>query len=105
MAQKYFARQRQSDIFLGDIRGEKSTIPISFKKLKQKAQQQMSPEAYAYIAGSAGSETTKSNNRSGFRHWKIVPRMLRDVSTCKTDITLFNHTYPVPFLLAPIGVL
>lgn len=102
---KPFSRQRQSEIFLGNLRGKERKIPISFEKLRAAAKKRMSKEAYAYIAGSAGQESTKRANRSGFNQWKIIPRMLRDVSAPNTGISLFGHEYPGPFLLGPIGVL
>ena len=40
----------------------------------------MKPEAFAYIAGGAGAETTISNNKDAFNKWQIVPRMMGDVS-------------------------
>ncbi len=102
---KLFSRKRQTDIFLGSLRGKNKTIPVSFDKLRTVAKKKMSKEAYAYIDGSAGREITKKSNRSDFNQWKIVPSMLNDVSTCNTEISLFGRHYPVPFLLAPIGVL
>ena len=44
-------------------------------------------------------------NRAAFDRWRIVPRMLRDVSERDTSVELFGRTLPTPFLLAPIGVL
>jgi lactate 2-monooxygenase len=102
---KPFSRRRQTEIFLGTLRGKKRSIPVSYEKLRAAAKQRMSKEAYAYIAGSAGQETTKNANRLGFNRWKIIPRMMRDVSTFDTSISLFGHHYPTPLLLAPIGVL
>jgi isopentenyl diphosphate isomerase/L-lactate dehydrogenase-like FMN-dependent dehydrogenase len=102
---KSFSRQRQTEIFLGSLRGKKRTIPVSFDKLRDAAKENMSKEAYAYIAGSAGREITKKSNRSDFNQWKITPRMLNDVSECNTEVSLFGQRYPAPFLLAPIGVL
>ena len=102
---KAFSRRRQSEIFLGRLRGRKRSVPISFDRLRSEAKKKLSKEAYAYIAGSAGRETTKSANRREFERWRIVPRMLRDVSQPDTGIELFGNRYPSPFLLAPIGVL
>ncbi|PAU93787.1 lactate 2-monooxygenase [Aliifodinibius salipaludis] len=102
---KLFSRQRQTDIFLGSLRGKSRTISTSFDKLRDAAKKRMSKEAFAYVAGSAGGEATKISNRSDFNKWKITPSMLNDVSECNTDISLFGNHYPVPFLLAPIGVL
>jgi lactate 2-monooxygenase len=65
----------------------------------------MSREAYAYIAAGAGNEGTMEANRAGFDRWRIVPRMLRDVSEGDTGVELFGARLATPFLLAPIGVL
>lgn len=65
----------------------------------------MSREAFAYIAGGAGSEATMQANRRAFDQWQIVPRMLRDVSARDTSIELFGQKLPTPLLFAPVGVL
>jgi lactate 2-monooxygenase len=44
-------------------------------------------------------------NRTAFDRWRIVPRMLRDVSERDSSVELFGRTLPAPFLVAPIGVL
>lgn len=46
-----------------------------------------------------------SANREAFNRWRIVPRMLRDVSQADTTVDLFGDKLPSPFLLCPIGVL
>src|SRR5207244_9476359 len=43
--------------------------------------------------------------RAAFERRRIVPRMLRDVSSRDTSIELFGRRLPFPFLLAPVGVL
>jgi L-lactate dehydrogenase (FMN-dependent) and related alpha-hydroxy acid dehydrogenases len=96
---------RQREIYLNGFAGVNPLVPIDAGKLEQAAAQAMSPEARAYIIGGAGIESTIQNNRSSFDRYKIVPRMLRDVSERNISIELFGHTYASPFLLAPIGVL
>ena len=44
-------------------------------------------------------------NRAAFERLKILPRMLRDVSSREIGIELFGRRLPAPLLLAPIGVL
>lgn len=100
-----FARKRQSEIYIGGVSGKKPKVPVSYPKLRQTAEKKLSKQAFAYLAGGAGQETTVAQNRRAFNRWKIEPRMLRDVSALDTSIDLFGHQYPVPFLLAPIGVL
>ena len=65
----------------------------------------MSKEAWAYIEGGAGMESTMAANRSAFDRWRIVPRMLVDTSQRDLGVTLFGRRLPAPLLLAPIGVL
>ena len=65
----------------------------------------MSPEAWAYVAGGAGRESTMDANRAAFERWRIVPRVLRDVEKRDISIELFGQHLPSPLLLCPIGVL
>jgi isopentenyl diphosphate isomerase/L-lactate dehydrogenase-like FMN-dependent dehydrogenase len=44
-------------------------------------------------------------NRAAFERWRIVPRMLRDVSIRDMSVELYGRRLPNPFLIAPIGVL
>src|SRR5438445_12648401 len=60
--------------------------------------------AAAYVFGGAGSEDTMRANLEAFRRWRIVPRMLRDVSNRDLTVTLLGTAIPAPVLLAPIGV-
>ena len=65
----------------------------------------MSADAFAYVAGSAGLESTAAANREAFERLRIVPRVFRDVAVRDTSIELFGRRLPTPLLLAPIGVL
>ena len=98
-------RQRQASIFLRGLAGKRPAVPIHAAALEERARQAMSREAYAYVAGGAGHESTIAANRAAFERWRIVPRMLRDVSTRDTSISLFGRSLPAPLLLAPIGAL
>lgn len=64
----------------------------------------MSRDAFAYIAGGAGRERTIAANDDGFADWRLVPRVLRDVSTRTMRTELFGRPLPAPLLLAPVGV-
>ena len=65
----------------------------------------MSDEAWAYVNGSSGTESTAEANVEAFEQWRIVPRVLRDVSERELGVTLFGHHYPTPLLASPVGVL
>ncbi|MGQ0657621.1 MAG: alpha-hydroxy-acid oxidizing protein [Chromatiales bacterium] len=65
----------------------------------------MSREGFAYVAGGAGTESTQTQNRAAFERWRIVPRVLRDVSSRDLSVRLLGDLLPAPLLLAPIGAL
>lgn len=102
---RFSALDRQKSIYINGISGQKPTVPVNMQLLKQAAQKKMSKQAYAYIAGGAGTENTISENRLAFNRWRMVPRMLCDVSARDTSINLFGEKLPAPLLLSPIGVL
>ena len=99
------AMQYQLKIYFDGTQNVKPQLPVSFEELEQNAAKVMKPEAFAYIAGSAGAETTTDNNKSAFNHWQIIPRMMGDVSQRSIAIELFGKQLPTPVLLAPVGVL
>jgi isopentenyl diphosphate isomerase/L-lactate dehydrogenase-like FMN-dependent dehydrogenase len=96
--------QRQLEIYLAGLEGKKPGQPINVEELEQQARSVLPPEAYIYVAGGAGDEDTVRANREAFRRWRIVPRMLRDVSRRDLGIDLLGRRLPAPVLLAPIGV-
>ena len=96
---------RQMKIYLAGLQGKRASIPFSFEELERQAQARMTPEAYGYVAGSAGSESTARANVNAFQRWKIVPRFLRNVYQRDLSIELLGHKYPTPLILGPIGVL
>lgn len=95
----------QKEIYLSGFAGKKLSVKASFEKLEQKAKKKITKEAFAYIAGGAGSEATMRANRAAFDQWQLVPRMLKDVSERDTSVELFGQKIPSPVLVDPIGVL
>jgi isopentenyl diphosphate isomerase/L-lactate dehydrogenase-like FMN-dependent dehydrogenase len=96
--------QRQLEIYLGGLEGKKPAQPVAVEELEAQARAVLPPEAYIYVAGGAGGESTVRANRDAFRRWCIVPRMLRDVSRRDLGVELLGQRLPAPVLLAPIGV-
>ncbi|MBK7870169.1 MAG: lactate 2-monooxygenase [Saprospiraceae bacterium] len=95
----------QRIIYLGGMMGVQPVVPFDFKELEIVARKRLSKEAFAYVAGGAGLESTMDANRRAFDQWQIMPRMLRDVSNRDISIELFGQRLPSPFLTCPIGVL
>jgi len=100
-----FGRRTQTAIFRAGASGTEPRIPTSWPGLIAAAQRAMSPEAWAYLHGSSGTESTAEANAEAFERWRIVPRVLRDVSERDLGVTLFGHRYPTPLLTSPVGVL
>jgi lactate 2-monooxygenase len=96
--------ERQRQIYLRGVSGTRPRVPTDATKLEERAEGAMPAEAFAYIAGGAGTGATMRANRAAFDRHRIVPRMLRDVEERDTSVELFGRRLPNPFLLAPIGV-
>lgn len=104
-ARESIGRVRQSYIYTGGVFGRHPVVPTTWAELDRRARRRLPPTAYGYVAGGAGSESTMDADRAAFRRWRLVPRMLRDVSVRDTSVELFGRRLPAPLLLAPIGAL
>lgn len=98
-------RRTQTEIFRAGASGIRPSVPTRWSSLVETAERAMSRDAWAYVNGSSGTESTAEANALAFERWRIVPRVLRDVSERDLGITLFGHRYPTPLLTSPIGVL
>lgn len=95
----------QDEIYLTGLTGAVPGLPADLHRLEEAARAVMTAQAHDYVAGSAGSGDTAAANLQAFRRWRIVPRMLADVSTPSYSTRLLGTDLTVPFLLAPVGVL
>ena len=66
-------------------------MPVDFRRLEARARKKMSRAGFAYVAGGAGAESTMAANREAFERWRIVPRLLKDVSARDLSIELFGR--------------
>jgi lactate 2-monooxygenase len=98
-------RQNQARIFTAGFARRRPIVPCAPEALEHTALARMSGNAAAYVAGGAGLERTMAANRAAFDHYRILQRVLRDVSARKLSVELFGRSLPLPLLLAPIGVL
>src|SRR5205823_2285529 len=94
----------QYEIYMAGMSGAKPGFPIAYRDLEAKAREILSPEAFDYVAGGAGSEDTVRENLEAFRRWRIVPRMLKGVAERDLSVEIFGTHLPAPVLLAPVGV-
>ena len=94
----------QAEIFLRGLSGETPAHPVAPAALAEAMRAAGDPEAVAYVFGGAGTEDTMRGNEAAFRRWRIVPRMLRDVSVRDLSTTVLGTELPAPIALAPIGL-
>lgn len=99
------ALQHQRDLYLGGVAGKRPAVPFDTDALELAAKRRLSAEAFAYIAGGAGAERTMAANTADFDRWRIVPRMLNDVSRVDLSTRLLTLGLPSPLMLAPLGVM
>lgn len=93
-----FLRSRRQE-----LADDGASIPLQYDELQRAAEEQLAVGPYAYTAGGAGTESTMRANREGFDRYRIVPRVLRDVSAVELSGELFGQTLPAPVGLAPVG--
>jgi len=96
--------ERELQIYALGLSGGKPSVPVPLHLLEQKAREILAPRAYDYVAGGAGGEDTMRANREAFYRWRIVPRMLRDVSNRDLSVEVLGARLPAPILLGPVGV-
>jgi isopentenyl diphosphate isomerase/L-lactate dehydrogenase-like FMN-dependent dehydrogenase len=96
--------QRQMEIYLHGLEGRRPAQPVAPEELEERARAVLPERAYVYVAGGAGGEDTARANRDAFRRWRIVPRLLRDVSRRDLAVELLGRRLPAPVLVAPVGV-
>lgn len=95
----------QNEIYLAGLTGKLPDLPVAWDALERSAYDVMDEGAHGYVAGAAGTEDTMRANRAAFARWRIVPRMLRDVSARDNSAVVLGTPMPAPVMLAPIGVM
>jgi lactate 2-monooxygenase len=102
---RQFGPETQGAIYLRGLSGARPEIPTNFPGLEAAAQKKMSPEAWAYTAGSAGLETAADANRAAFSRFPIAPRMLAGAGVRNLGAEMFGARIAAPVFSSPIGVL
>ena len=74
---------------------------FSLPEFEERARLCMTPMAYEYVASGAADGHTVRWNREAFDRIRLRPRMLRDVASVDTRLTLLGREHAFPILLAP----
>lgn len=73
----------------------------NLEQLEEMARERVSSPAYDYVAGGSGDERTLAANRAAYRRWRLVHRVLRDVSDRDPSTTVLGTPVDFPALVAP----
>lgn len=68
------------------------------------ARANLNKPTYDFVAGGAGSELTLRENRDAYDRFRLVPRVLRDVSSVSASVEIFGSSLSAPLYVSPIGM-
>lgn len=75
----------------------------SLREVEQAAMGGLPPGVYDFVAGGSGEERALRANREAFEQCHVVPRVLTDVSACRTRTTLLGEESSAPVAIAPMA--
>jgi len=87
-----------------DATTRRLTACLSIEDLRRLAQRRLPAVVFDYIDGGAEDEVTVTDNRTAFRQWQFLPRVLEDVTTVDLRTPFFGgQLYDAPLALCPTG--
>ncbi len=96
-------RSRRALEGLKDPRERALSSALDLDDFARLARSRLPKAVYGYVANGAEAMVARDNNRSAFQHWRMVTRVLRDVSARSQETTLLGRRYAAPFGIAPMG--
>jgi isopentenyl diphosphate isomerase/L-lactate dehydrogenase-like FMN-dependent dehydrogenase len=75
----------------------------TYEDMRERAREVMSTAAFDYVVGGAGEERTLAANRAGFGRYRLLPRVLEDVSTVDTSVEVLGTKLSAPIFTCPTG--
>jgi 4-hydroxymandelate oxidase len=85
------------------LREERNLDSADFDALEEQARGKLSPAAYAFAAAGADDEITVADNIAAWRRLRLRPRMLNDISTIDTGVSVLGARLASPIMVAPFG--
>ena len=76
---------------------------VDFDALEAQAREKMPPASFAFCAAGADDEISAVENIAAWRALRLRPRVLNDVATIDTGVTLLGDRQPHPIMIAPMG--
>lgn len=72
--------------------------------LRRMASRRLPQPIFDYIDGGADDEVSLGRNVSAFRNYELLPDVLNDVSTIRTETRIFGQPSRWPLMLSPTGL-
>jgi 4-hydroxymandelate oxidase len=76
---------------------------VDFDALEGQAREKMPPASFAFCAAGADDEISAVENIAAWWALRLRPRVLNDVATIDTGVTLLGDRQPHPIMIAPMG--
>lgn len=76
---------------------------INVADAEREGQERLERGARDYFAGGAGDETTLRENVAAWGHWRLRPRVLKDVREVSTAAEVLGKPVDAPVLVAPVA--
>ena len=78
--------------------------PLTVADYEALARAKLDDNAWEYIRGGSGDETTLRENVEAFTRWKLRPRVLCDVGSVETRTMVLGTEVALPVLVAPVAL-
>ena len=78
--------------------------PVNIHDYERLARERLDDNAWEYLRGGAGDETTLRANVAAFARWNLRPRVLVDVADIDTRTTVLGTDVALPVLVAPVAL-
>eukprot|EP00878_Enallax_costatus_P004735 GHUV01004984.1.p1 GENE.GHUV01004984.1~~GHUV01004984.1.p1 ORF type:complete len:457 (+),score=118.12 GHUV01004984.1:151-1521(+) len=77
---------------------------LNLEELEEMAKSKLTKMAYDYYAGGANTQQSVRDNRTSFANYRILPRILVDVSRVDTSCNMFGYKMSAPIIVAPMAM-
>src|SRR5262245_28107742 len=94
---------RQRNNAGSNVREERKLDSVDFDALEEQARGRLSPAAYAFAAAGADDEITLAENITAWRRLRLRPRMLNDIGSIDTGVSVLGARLASPIMVAPFG--
>lgn len=91
------------------MRTRRDTLPsvlrhaLELEDFQRLARPRLPRATWGYVVNGCDDNAVVHTNRTVFERWRLLPRVLRDVSARAQETTLFGQRWAAPFGISPMG--